>query len=453
MITAKTDFSSGATKGYQCTDAGLAANVGYVHSSGGYAAARSSRRRQLKRTLLAHEDDVLKQRDRDRVNSASLEQQRNFTVAAWGVRKHLDFIAEHNYNVQSGDKSLDADIEWLIANASEAENFDIRGRFDLQDSIRLWEAGRTVGGDMLIEKSRTGAKVQTIEFDRIRDPDKPMSPRWRNGVLQDRHGKSTHFAIHRRTKFGRFEFEKTIPADRCFHFGYFSRHDQARGISPVVAGLEKSQQADRSIDYALGNMLIQQLFGFYLKTDEPDKENSTIKFSEGPFLAELGTDEELGAVSSDNPSSNFDAFLRHVIGIVCKCLDLPYNFYDESHTNFFGSRAALILYLKSCRSKRRAVQRLLKAWTKWRLNYEISQGNLVIPRSISCDRIKHDWIPIGMPYWNPTQEATAASKLIDLGMTTRTELRRETHGDNWADVVPRQLAEEARILSEMGVTE
>lgn len=441
-------FSQIDTSQIASIETGDCASSSPLSPPGKYSAAQSSPLRPQVRAVLKNEDEILKQRDRDRLESATWDEQRNYAIAGWVTRKHLDFVSTHNFDCTSNDKTLDDDIEGIVEDWSDAENFDERGRLDLQDHIRIDEACRTTGGDMLLHKLLNG-RVQAIESDRIRNPKKSTSKRvWKNGVLETRSGRTTHFSIHKRSPNG-FEFEKVLPAREVFHFKYQMRHDQARGISPLSSALDHFRQTSKTIQFAQAKQLLSQMFGLVIKREDPQA--GDVSLTGGPFVTEIGIEEDADLLTDKTPSTEFNNFLNHVIGMSMKCLDLPFNFYDESHTNFFGSRAALNLYLMSCLSKRRGVQKLLKHLTKWRLNYEVAIGNLRLPRSMSIDQIYRrycNWIPIGVQWWNPVQEAKAAETLLKLRLRSRSEIRRETHGDSWMSLQDQIDAEELRIAND-----
>lgn len=432
---------------YEFTDQGPATGPenSLSYKPGKYGATQSSKLRERPRAVLKREDDHLDHRDRDKLQSATMDEHRNFAIAGWMTRKHQDFIATTNFDCTSDSKALDDDIEGLVAEWSEPEVFDIRGRMGLQDHVRTSEACAVTAGDMLIEKLSSG-HVQAIEADRIRNPKKPKVDRWINGVLQNRMGRNTHYAIHRRTKNGQFELEKILQAIKVYHFGYFQRFDQARGISLFAPGLDSIRQTGNTIRYIQAKQLLATIFGLIVKREDP--EGGEVDLTNGPFMTEIGLDESVETLDDRTPSTETSNFLQHVIGMAMKALDLPFNFYDEAHTNFFGSRAALNLYLMSCLAKRRRVQALLKHLTKWRLNFEISQGNLRLPRSMTLDTIYRkycNWIPVGVQWFNPAQEASAAEKLIALRLRSRSEIRRETSGDSWFSLQDQIDAEEMRI--------
>lgn len=408
---------------------------------GTYAAAQASRLKRAPKVSLRHEDDALPQRDRDKLATVTWDNTRNFELAGWAIRKHCDFVAEQNFTPQNGDATLDDDLTGIVDEMEDAENFDLRGKLGFSDYMRTSESCIQVGGDMLIQRHKS-AKAQAIESDRIRNPP-DAGDRWRNGVRTNRFGKPTHFSIHRRTGGGGFEFERILKAEDVIHYGVFQRHDQTRGVTQLSAALNHLEQVGTGIDYALGRALISQLWGLYKKTDDPSQ--SRISLSGGPFIAEIGLDEELGSISDRNPSAEFDSFVRHVISIAMKSLDLPYNFYDASHSNFFGSRAAVLLYLQSCKPKRRRVRRCRNDLTRWRFNHAVATGRLRLPRSITVDDLKFAWLPSGMPWWNPGQEASANEKLLNLNLRTHAEIRAETHGDSWDDMMRIREAEEIKI--------
>jgi capsid protein len=312
------------------------------------------------------------------------------------------------------------------------------------------EKQRTFRGDMLIQKLTSG-HLQAIEADRIRNPDtRKYRGNWKNGTLMNRAGRITHYAVHRRTDHGGYEFERIMKANRVYHYGYYMRHDQRRGVSQMASAINHLRQAHNAIRYAQAKQVISQIFGMKVKKNSPKSKD--INLANGPFIAEMHIDEDMDIMADNTPSKEFDSFLRHVISIIMKSLDLPYNFYDESHTNFFGSRAALNLYLMSCLAKRRGVRELLNHLTLWRLNFEVSRGRLTLPRGVDLATFyrKHcEWIPIGVQWWNPKQEADAAEKLIKLRLATRGEIRKQTHGDSWYSMMDRYDREDIRLANEM----
>ena len=433
---------------------------------GGYHATQSTVRRPTPQSKLISEDDQLKARERKRLIWSARNVKRNFAVASWAIRKHLDFVANHTFACKTQDDDLNNLVESLMKGWSKKNACDVAGRHPLSRFVRLAESCRTVDGDCFIMKLR-GGQIQAIEGDRVRDPDKLENGQvWSHGVLKNGQGKAKAYAIHKRTSSG-FEFERTVRANRAIQFGYFDRFDQVRGISPLAAAINPLQDVYESTEYALAKMKVAQLFGLVLKRemgaelDDPTETDSDgdevddtgagsktaydIDFGSGPVMLDLDPGDEAEFLENKTPSTEFDRFLHHTISMALKAIDIPYSFYDEAYTNFFGSRSALILYLKSCESKRAAVQELLGEITDWKINQWKSEG--ILP---NVD-IPFRWTPSGVAWWNPVQEVKGAVMRIAAGLDTRTNVVLETTGRDYADVLD-ELAKEQQMIEAKGVT-
>jgi len=121
-------------------------------------------------------------------------------------------------------------------------------------------------------------------------------------------------------------------------------------------------------------------------------------------------------LKSDNPGSNTREFIGVVLAIALKALDLPFNFYDESHTNFFGSRAAWLLYDRSCQSKRDDVAEFLRKITVWLYQGWIVSGQLVLPAGARVSDLMFEWVHRGMPWWDPAKEIRGNVEAIKAGL-------------------------------------
>jgi capsid protein len=154
-------------------------------------------------------------------------------------------------------------------------------------------------------------------------------------------------------------------------------------------------------------------------------------------------------LESKHPSTEFQAFLTMGLQSALKALDIPWSFYDEAYTNFFGSRSALLLYLKSVEDKRADLQEMLDRITVWKILQWVGQGYLSLPSGYGIEDLRWDWIPSGLPWWDASKEIDGDIKAIQSKLRTRSEIRRERYGDDWKDVV-RKLREEEDFLQENG---
>lgn len=442
----------------------LAGAVGYS-----YDAVETKNRRQAPSGLLRSEDDELTPSKRRKMVSGARDLARNFSIAAWAIRKHLDFVASHAFQCRTGDRGLDSDVASLVRDWSEAPNCDVAARHPLTRAIRLAEARRLVDGDVFVMKLADG-RLQWVEGDRVRDPSGAEIPRdlglTKQGILCDASGRALSFAVHQRTSTG-FLFERMVSSDNMVQHAWFDRFDQIRGISPLASALNSFRDVYESFDYALAKAKVAQLFGLVLYRDAvespsavfeseestTEKQKYDIDFGRGPVLLDLDPGDKAEFLENKTPSSEFREYMQAIISVCLKSLDIPFSFYDEAYTNFFGSRSALMLYLKGAREKRRDIEQLLNALTSWRLGLWIADGTLVLPAGVDFARLKRyaNWIPDGVPWWNPSQEIRAEIQAIAAGLRTRREIRRESYGDDWFDVID-DLAEEERYIRESGVT-
>ena len=402
---------------------------------------------------------------------------RNFSLAAWAIRKHLDFVSGFNFHAATGDPDLDERISGLMEWYGRPQNCDVAGRHSLGRMIRLAEAGRTVDGDCALLKLRDG-RLQAIEGDRIRTPSEhrprtPSSDGWPkvlNGIEVDRRGKARRFAVHSRgDRMGSMEFDRWVMARNILHHGYFDRFDQVRGVSPLVSALATLVDVYESFDYALAKAKVAQLFGitFYrdamhsigqggltegaAEGDDSAESTYDVNFGTRPLVLDLEPGDRAEFLENKTPSGEFQAFTHQMISLCMASLDLPYNFYDASHTNFFGSKAAMQLYLKACESKRADVRDLLRRITTWRIGLFIDDGWLELPPGWRISDLKFEWIATGVPWFDPTKEISADVAAINAGLRTRQEIRRERYGDDWFKVV-NQLAVEEKHMADAGIS-
>jgi len=402
--------------------------------------------------------------------------QRNFAIAAWAIRKHLDFVTSFTFSsnnaqqvvtreteptadaVQAERSQLDDDIEGILEEAAAADRCDTAGRHDLATMLRLTEARATVVGDHFLMELQDGT-MQGIEGDRV------LTPRGEIGVLHgvkvDARGRAIAYAVHSRKGSG-YTFERWVPAGNVITRGYFDRFDQVRGISPMAPALNTLQDLYEGFDYALAKAKIAQLFGFKItrKADDSlgnvDNDGTTarpsyrVDLGKGPWMLDLEHGDDADIMSAEVPGEGFESYSEMMIAVSLLALDLPWNFYKVDATNFFGSRAALNLYMQSVKPKRKANKTILKRWTKRQLQMAILTGKLRLPRTMTVDDLRWSWTPDGLPWWNPSQEADGALKSIGAALANPQDTCLET-GTNFFHNVDK-IAEAMAYAKSRGVS-
>lgn len=428
-----------------------------------YDAAVNTHRRRAPRVTLKHEDEHLKASDRKRVVATARDLPRNFEVAAWAIRKHLDYVASHSFQANTGDRGLDRELEAFVRTASRRRNFDAAGRHNLRRFVRIAEARRTIDGDFFFQKLRSG-QVAGIEGDRFRTPTgREPSDHYTHGVRTAASGAAMGYALHNRTRWGGFEFQREIPARYVIPFGYFDRIDQIRGIGLITPAINRLQDVYEGFDYALAKAKVTQLFGLALYRDDDqsigdvetdtdddgneDKSAATIDFGRGPFQLDLGTQDKAEFLESKHPSAEFKDYSSLMISVALKALDIPYSFFDESFTTYSGSREALLLYEQSAQEKRADVQEVLDEWTAWRLATALLDGELTLPRSMTLDTLRWEWIGRGLPWIQPLQEIKADIEAINAGLSSPQRVLKRQQLD--FDVIVDELAYARERLAEL----
>jgi len=442
----------------------------------GYDAVETSPRRQTPRSDVQSEDDHLIPSKRRKLVSTVRDLKRNFSFAAWAIRKHLDYVSSFSFQSQNkvfygeGMKELDDHIERLMKWWSLKENFDVRGMHSLSESIRLAEACRVTDGDVFLYKLKAGM-VQGVEGDLIAKPTSGVLPSrykaqdFEHGIKRSPAGKPLSYAVNKRVG-NHLEFHKVVSARHMIHFAYWDRFDQIRGVSPLASAITTMQDAYESVVYALGRAKISQLFGLVMnrasaeavgevsgggtKTEGDDKSEYKVDFGKGPFILDFDhPDDDAKFIDSNQPSSEFVQFFNATLALALKALDIPFSFYDESFTNYSGARQALLLYEQSAAEKRKAVKAVLDALTRWRIMLWIASGVLKLPAGITISDIRWDWQPSGIPWVDPLKETMADKEAVDGALNSRRRILRKQGID--VNEVFDELEQEQNEIEKRGI--
>jgi capsid protein len=241
----------------------------------GYDAVVDSKRRRSPQVQVMSEDSQLRPADRKKLVATARDLPRNYAIAAWMIRKHLDYVSTFGFQARTPNKAFNKRLERLLTQYSRAVLFDVAARHSRQRFLRLAEARRTLDGDVGILKLSSG-RVQAIEGDRIRtpigeipgglDPDKII-----HGVRVSKGGKAQAYCLCDRSKWGGgFRFNRMVPARHLYLHGYFDRFDQVRGIGLVAPGINTLQDTYENITYALAKAKVSQFFAvkFTRQADE-----------------------------------------------------------------------------------------------------------------------------------------------------------------------------------------
>lgn len=445
----------------------MAGLLNRIQSMFGYDALEPQGRRKKISRAVYREDYHTRGNKHRGLQASSADLVRNLSLAGWMVRRHLDYVAQFEFHGRNEDEAINRQIETLMAEDSRPSRADISGRFTREKLFRLAEARRVLDGDTLLVKLRDG-RMQGIQADLVRDPNRiPQNEQWINGVLINGFGRPLAYGIHKRDGYSSTEFARRVNATNLIHYGFFDRYaaDQVRGVSPLVSALNPLRDVYENFSFALAKAKVSQLFAMAFYRDSPDSvlpveadpEQGTID-ADGDSIEEprgfqafvksdtryidLNPGEKAEIIESKQPSTEFQNFTQLVLQVALKSLDIPFSFYDESHTNFFGSRAAWLHYERSCKDKRDDQIEMRRNYTQWKLQSWIASGRLVLPTNMRQSDIAFEWVPRGMPWWDPSKEINGHIAAIKAGLDTPQRICRATGTDYFdnVDAISKALA-------------
>lgn len=405
------------------------------------------RRKPPERTTRS-EDAILDQKNRRKLSATARDNARNFALTSWIVRRHLDYVSSFTFQAMTPDEDFNTVLEAFVARWSTRHRFDIARRHPKRRYRRIAEARRVLDGDFGYLKiaGRPGGnsrgKVQGIEGDKIfLAKDAPIPDRdrdkWVNGVLLSDSGQALKYALAKRSRrrSARLSHDRFVDArNLLLHAYYDSSHriDQCRGIGPINQALNTLRDLYEGMDMALLKLKLANLFGVFFTRSavesmesadptadddddgKPEKRYET-SFGSGPLVLDLDPGDDVTVVESKTPAIEQQQFLRLMIMIALKAIDLPFSFFDESFSTFYGSRGGLIQYKKSCKSKIEDNQETYDELTNWRVGMAIEDGELILPAGVDFPDVKFFWVPDGVPWWDAEKEVRGAALAVAAG--------------------------------------
>lgn len=426
----------------------------------GYDAVAPTNKRRAPPTVMRSEDAELTADQRRKNITLKRDCQRNFAIAAWMIRRHLDFTTTFSFQAKTGNKDLDTLLEKLVAEKSSRENCDIAGRHRLSSMIRLAEARRIVDDDCGLMRLATG-HLQAIEGDRIRSPygtEASIAPDVKlcHGVQVDKAGKAIAYSVcSRGSGTNSFTFERMVPAENLYLHSSCDRFDQVRGISPLTAALNSLRDTYEGFDLALAKMKVSQLFGLFVyrqaetefgfgqtvevdSGDEDGESNSPyeIDLGKGPVFAHLDPGDRAEFLESKSPAIETQQFLETIIQVCLKALDIPFSFFSENFTNYSGQRQAFLQYERAADIKRGDVKQLLNWITRWWVTLFVQEGKL--PAEILDTEIG-EWVPVGLPWLDPQKEIDAEVTGFGAGLDNPEDAA-QRHGRNFYQNIDKTAA-------------
>jgi len=436
-----------------------------------YQALNPKNRRRSATRHVRSEDFLLNDQRRAALSANALDVWRNMGILAWAIRRTLDYCCLWDFQPRTQDTALNADLKSLMARDCEPEQIDTFGRMDWDDFRRVAESQKLLTGDAFFLKINDGT-LQMVEGAYCRNPSfaRRDQAQWVNGAKLSS-GRIIAWNFQEEDPRSGQRTDRAIAASRVWqHCQFEARPNLIRPQSPIVAALNEFRDLDETLDHMRAKVKLDQMFGLAFgrkadaesfDEDDPQASDSqegsarVVDFGDGPAVFDLDEGEEVTPIQSANPASSTQDFIRICLAISLKALDLPYNFFDEAHTNFFGSRAAWLLFERACHARRKTQERLHRKMTVWRLWRWIlppdlgGTGEITLPRGMRVEDVIFKWVPRGVAWWKPQEELDTALRSVAAGLKSMQDICDEHGFGDYLDNV-REIQSERDELARMG---
>ena len=412
------------------------------------------------------EDQELSPKKRQLLISEAREQIRNFTVAGFALRKHLQFVSYYRFFADTPSKEFNSALERRVERWKRRENCDAARRSNFDELITLIEGHRATDGDVGVLRLASG-RVQIIEADRIKNPRDigEKSQEWTQGVKTSSSGAAEAYSIYRRLPSGQFEPERIVPARNFDLLAYRSRRDQIRGVSLFAPAIRALAYLYDGLDAALAKLKLEQRMGLVTKiagggniagveSTDPAAVDARLRENFGKELLHLSLQPEDDAkiLETNNPSANFQTFCELVIRLIFSAFDLPFSFFDGSKTNFYGSKGEFEQYLDTVEKKQAPTVAMLDEWIfDWLLpNWLTDPFDPLadyFPAGWKIEDLRGDvgWRGSGLPLWRLFEYVKETQAAISAGLVDPFALA-DSFGESFSRNVERISA--ARRLGE-----
>ena len=412
----------------------------------GYNAVEDKSRRQAPSKRVKHESQILTAPKRAKLNATAQEQLRNHSLAAWMVRKHLDYVSRFHVSIRTGKDQVDTLLNRIMRWHGAPQNIDISGRLGRDELFRMYEMEKVVNGDAGLVKL-SDLKLQGLESDLISNGgyEGDIDVNDEGLVIDPSTGKRLQFSVCRREKTGKPVHDHFENADAVIFDGYWSRlTSQFRGVSPLSTALNTVQDVAEAMEFNLLKTKMHALFGIAIERDAkttPDFGGAGGSLTETADAEDTATDSNLDlnpravnmldlnpgekakVLESDTPSSNFVEGSVLFIHMAMLALDIPITCFDSRRSSFSARIADLNEYEVSTDTKRTKNRYVRQAYSDWLIR-EIwsdpsSPWGLKAVTDAAGMNLREtqeaiEWVPAGSPWLDKLKQVVGDEKAIEL---------------------------------------
>jgi len=433
-----------------------------------YGGAEDKGRRKSPLQRIRHEQIILPRMKRERLQATAQDQNRDHSIVAWMVRKHLDYVSSFHFSFRTADpdatdtdpkSKLDSLVNRIFRWHGAPRNIDFFGRFGRDELFRLFELEKVICGDagfiklddlkLMAVESDMIAKGQAIS-DNVTESDKAEYQNVNDaGLLVDEWGRVVKYAICNRGKDGNGRyFDHLEPFPNMIFDAYWTRFSsQWRGVSPLSTAINTVADIHEALEYNIIKAKMHALFGVAItrKSEDgsfgagsgaiDDQPNATIAL---PVTAEqktldprsinmldLEVGEDVKMIESASPSTQFVEGMYFYSQIAMIALDIPVASFDSRRSSFSARIADLNEYEVSCNSKRTKNRYVRQEYSNWVLEtiwndpltpWPLRQVSESAGYSLRDVQEAVEWVAAGSPWLDKYKQVQGDQLAIGMGL-------------------------------------
>ncbi len=466
-----------------------------------YSAAEDKGRRKSPLTRIKHEQVILPKAKRERLQATAQDQNRDHSIVAWMVRKHLDYVASFHFSFRTASPDatdidpkaqLDRLVNRIFKWHGAPRNIDFLGRFGRDEMFRLFELEKVICGDAGFLKLPE-LKLQAIESDciakgtwgaRSQESDKPEYEKLNDaGLLVDDWGKVVKYAICNRGINGQsHEFDHLEPFENMIFDAYWTRFSsQWRGISPLSTAINTVADIHEALEYNIIKAKMHALFGVAFTRKSEDgafgpasgvttEQGDGVTESTPPTATEkslnpstinmidLEPGEDVKTIESGTPSAEFVEGVHLYAHIAMIALDIPVTSWDSRRSSFSARIADLNEYEVSCVAKRTKNRYVRQEYSNWVLETIWNNANSPWPLRQVAEKAGMalrdvqeavEWVPAGSPWLDKYKQVQGDQLAIGMALDNPIDAARRRGSDVFKNI--EKTAQVLRYAEKMNV--
>lgn len=420
-------------------------------------------------------------RDRIRGRARDLENNDDLIIGALGCLERnvvgTGIRPQANIKRSNGDQNerMNGVLETAFEFWAKAENCDLTRQSTFFEMQNLTLRRKTTDGEIFIRRvtptKTPGAiplKLQVLEADLL---DTALTKNKSNGnsiyggVEVDKFGAPVAYWFRPANQDDNpFGPSVRVEAEDVIHLFKKTRGVQFRGVSELVATVQRSRNSKETIDAEVMAMRLAACFAGFVKTNTPGSKSlgrqttvdgERIETIEPGTISYLGDKEEINFSNPGRPNTSIKDFLQLIERRVGVALGLSYEAVsrDLQKGSYSSARQG---YLEDRRGYKQAQQYLAAHFCAtvwgWFVDACYLAGKFNAPDyTTNPERYKAvRWISPGWEWIDPLKEVEANSKAMASGQKTLEEVCGE-RGKDWREVVEQRSREE-KYAASLGLT-